>query len=77
MNNPKEQPRLSMKVLDTKIAALQAEVDVLRDLIATRAGLEPPVETGSTGLITLEQLPMDAIQKELSDRFGSRLRARA
>jgi len=38
----KEQPKLSMKVLDTKIAALQAEVDALKGT--------QTVEDGSQGL---------------------------
>jgi len=34
----KEQPRLSLKVLDTKYKALQAEVDALREMLESDDG---------------------------------------
>ena len=84
-----EQPRLSLKVLDTRYKELQAQVDALADIEAAEDGsqgfeervaaIEAKLEAivPSTGLIVPTQIDMDALVAELQNRFGSQLRAPA
>jgi len=85
----KEQPRLSMKVLDAKIAELKAEVDALREMPASEDGsqglnermaaIEAKLEAleASTGLIMPDAIDLDKLLSALRPKAGSMWRTPA
>jgi len=89
MNEAKEQPRLSMKVLDAKIAELKAEVDALREIPASEDGSQELNErlaaievkldalAASTGLIKPGDIDLPALLSALRPLAGSMWRTLA
>jgi len=89
MNEAKEQPKLSMKILDTRFKALKADVDALKGTQTVEDGsqglddriaaIEAKLETleASTGLIMPDAIDLDKLLSALRPKAGSMWRTPA